>query len=147
MKYIVFNLVSIIFVIIFLKYFYRKKSKKKMNNFFDKAILPHHMSPKTPTYNTSPKTSTLLSLLKTSNSPNSQYVKQEYNKIPNYDYNNKYHPNKIKSMFARLDDLLHMGETISLKSIQEILAIIEREGCTKEPLYIYGVNYLKNSLP
>ena len=153
MKYIVLNLVLIIFSIFFLKYFYRKASKKKMNNNFEKkikifpkSISPLRGSPKTPTFNTSPKTSTLLSLLKSSNSPISPIQKQEFNKIPIYDYKNILHPNKIKSMFARLDDLLHMGETVSLKSIQEILAIIEKEGYTKEPIYIYAVNYVYNSL-
>lgn len=153
MKYLVLNLILIIFTIFFLKYFYRKRSKKKMNNFFEKkqkvyskSISPLRVSPKTPPFNTSPKTSTLLSLLKSSNSPHSPITKPEYHKIPIYNYNNVLHPNKIKSMFARLDDLLHMGETVSLKSIQEILAIIEKEGYTKEPMYIYAVNYVYNSL-
>jgi hypothetical protein len=151
MKYLVLNLILIIFSIFFLKYFYRKRSKKRMNfekkiKVFPKSISPLRVSPKTPQFNTSPKTSTLLSLLKTPSSPSSPIPKQEFHKIPIYDYKNILHPNKIKSMFARLDDLLHMGETVSLKSIQEILAIIEKEGYTKEPIYIYAVNYVYNSI-
>ena len=150
MKYLVFNLILIISSIFFLKYFYRKRSKKRMN--FEKKIkvLPKSVStlrvfPKTTQFNTSPKTSTLLSLLKSPSSPKYELPKQEYHKIRIYDYNNIAHPNKIKSMFARLDDLLHMGETVSLRSIQEILAIIEKEGYTKEPIYIYAVNYVYNT--
>ena len=151
MKYLVFNLILIISSIFFLKYIYRKRSKKRMKfekkiKVFPKSVSPLRVSPKTPQFNTSPKTSTLLSLLKSPSSPKYELSKQEYHKIPIYDYNNMAHPNKIKSMFARLDDLLHMGETISLRSIQEILAIIEKEGYTKEPMYIYAVNYVYNSL-